>query len=66
MESISFAALFGAMGIIMSVLGYKLFDLVERRIDFAEEIRKGNVAAAIVVGAFLIGICFIIGRAVGS
>lgn len=65
-HSIGLAALFGAVGIVLSIFGYKLFDLVETRIDFAEEIKKGNLAVAIVVGAFLIGICIIIGRAVGS
>ena len=65
-ESFGIAAMFGGIGIVMSAVGYKLFDLVETRIDFADEIKKGNVAAAIVIGAFLMGICFIIGRAVGG
>jgi uncharacterized membrane protein YjfL (UPF0719 family) len=65
-ESLGIAALYGLLGIILSFLGYKLFDLAETRIDFADEIKKGNVAAAIVIAGFLIGICFIIGRAVGS
>jgi uncharacterized membrane protein YjfL (UPF0719 family) len=65
-ESFGIAAAFGALGIVMSAIGYKLFDLVETRIDFADEIKKGNVAAAVVIAGFLIGICFIIGRAVGS
>jgi uncharacterized membrane protein YjfL (UPF0719 family) len=65
-ESLLIAATFGALGILMTIIGYKLFDLIETKIDFAAEIKKGNVAAAIVIGAFLIGICFIIGRAVGS
>jgi len=64
--SIGIAALFGLLGILLSIFGYKLFDLVETKVDFAEEIKKGNIAVAIVVGAFLIGICIIIGRAVGS
>lgn len=66
LQSILFAALFGMLGIVLSFVGYKLFDLVETRIDFAEEIKKGNMAAATVIGAFLLGICFIIGRAVGG
>ena len=65
-NSLLFAALFGALGILMSAFGYKLFDLIETKVDFAEEIRKGNMAAAVVVGAFLAGICYIIGRTVGS
>lgn len=65
-EAVGIAALYGGVGIVMSVIGYKLFDLVETRIDFADEIKKGNLAAAVVMGAFLGGICFIIGRAIGS
>ena len=51
-ESLLIAATFGGLGILMTVVGYKLFDLIETKIDFADEIRKGNVAAAIVIGAF--------------
>jgi putative membrane protein len=65
-ESLLIAAAFGGLGILMTVIGYKLFDLIETKIDFATEIKNGNIAAAIVIGGFLIGICFIIGRAVGS
>ncbi len=65
-SSIFISAVFGALGILMSVLGYKLFDLVETKIDFAEEIKKGNLAVALVVSSFLAGICYIIGRTVGG
>jgi Domain of Unknown Function (DUF350). len=64
--AIGIAALYGGLGIVLSIVGYFLFDLVEMRIDFAGEIRKGNIAAAIVIAAFIVGICFIVGRAVGS
>jgi len=60
------AAIYGLIGIILSVVGYFLFDLVEWRIDFADEIKKGNMAAAIVMAAFILGICLIVGRAIGS
>jgi len=65
-QSVLAATVFGSVGIVLSIVGYKLFDAIETKIDFAKEIEKGNVAVAIVVGAFLIGICIIIGRAVGS
>lgn len=65
-ESFAIAVLFGVVGIVMSFAGYKLFDLAETRIDFADEIKKGNLAAAVVIGAFILGVCFIIGRTVGS
>ena len=60
------AALFGGLGILMTSFGYKLFDMIETKVDFAQEINKGNMAAAVVIAAFLLGICFIIGRAVGG
>ncbi|MDR3635417.1 MAG: DUF350 domain-containing protein [Isosphaeraceae bacterium] len=65
-NSIFFAAVFGLLGILMSAFGYKLFDLIETKVDFAEEIKKGNMAVAVVVASFLAGICYIIGRTVGS
>jgi uncharacterized membrane protein YjfL (UPF0719 family) len=64
--SLLISALFAILGIVMSTLGYKLFDLIDTKVDFAEEIRKGNMAAAVVVAGFLLGICYIIGRTVGS
>jgi uncharacterized membrane protein YjfL (UPF0719 family) len=65
-QSIGAAAVFGVLGIVLSVFGYRLFDIVESKIDFAAEIKNGNVAAAIVMDAFLVGICIVIGRAIGS
>ena len=64
--SLLVSAMYGTLGVLLSALGYKLFDLIETKVDFAEEIRKGNLAVAIVVGSFLGGICYIIGRTVGS
>ena len=54
------------MGILLSAIVHKVFGLIETEVDFAEEIKKGNLSAAIVIGTFLLGICFIIARAVGS
>ena len=65
-EAFGIATVFGCLGIVLSFIGYRLFDIAETRIDFSEEIRKGNIAAAIVIAGFILGICFIIGRAVGS
>lgn len=65
-EHVGVAALFGGLGILLSAIGYRVFDLVETRVDFSEEIKKGNMAASVVIAAFIIGICYIVGRAVGS
>lgn len=65
-ESLGIGALYGVVGIILSIIGYKVFDLVETRIDFTEELKKGNIAVAILTGAFVVGICIVIGHAVGG
>jgi uncharacterized membrane protein YjfL (UPF0719 family) len=65
-QALLISALYGLLGILLSAFGYKLFDLIETKVDFAEEIKKGNIAVAIVVASFLAGICYIIGRTVGS
>ncbi|MCA9018003.1 MAG: DUF350 domain-containing protein, partial [Planctomycetaceae bacterium] len=52
-----FAAAFGGVGIVMAVIGYFVFDLAEFRINFADEIKKDNRSAAIVVAAFIAGVC---------
>jgi uncharacterized membrane protein YjfL (UPF0719 family) len=64
--SLLLSTLHGLLGILLASLGYKLFDLIDTKVDFADEIRKGNMAAAVAVAAFLVGICYIIGRTVGS
>ena len=37
-ESVLIASLFGSVGLVLSIAGYFLFDLLEWRIDFAQEI----------------------------
>ena len=61
-----FAALYGILGMVLAIAGYFIFDLIEWRIDFGSEVRKGNISAGIVIAAFILGLCFIIGRAIGS
>ena len=65
-NSLLISTMFGVLGVLLSAFGYKLFDLIETKVDFAEEIKKGNMAVAVVVASFLAGICYIIGRTVGS
>lgn len=52
------------IGIVISIaaifIGVKIFDAFTREIDEFEEIRKGNVPVALVVGAIIVAISFII------
>jgi uncharacterized membrane protein YjfL (UPF0719 family) len=44
-------------------LSYRTIDALSPRVNFEEELRKGNVAVAIVVGAMFLAIAVIIGGA---
>ncbi len=57
---------FGIVAILLVVAGYRLFDWVTPKLDFDGEIQKGNVAMAVVVAAFILGLCFVIGRVVSA
>lgn len=68
-ESLREAALasvvFGLIGIGLAILGFKLFDWLTPG-NFQEEVlQKNNIAAAIVAGAFLIGVSLIVAAVVG-
>ena len=57
---------FGVVAILLLVLGYVTFDRLTPKLDFNELLAKGNVAMAIVVGSFLLGLCYVIGRVVSA
>ena len=65
---------FGLLGICLLVGGHRLFHAVDMGkkltgIDFKEQIKNGNIAAALYEGlveaAFLFGLAYIIGQAIG-
>jgi putative membrane protein len=57
---------FGVIAILLIVLGYVTFDKLTPKLDFSDLLNKGNVAMAIVVGSFIIGLCYVIGRVVAA
>jgi putative membrane protein len=57
---------FGIVAILLLVLGYVTFDRLTPRLDFSDLLAKGNVALAIVVGSFILGLCYVIGRVVSA
>ncbi|MFT3880550.1 MAG: DUF350 domain-containing protein [Gemmatales bacterium] len=63
-ESLFAAVCFGAVGIIMAVLGFKLFDWITPG-NLGEEITsKNNLAAAILAGAVVLGVSLIMAAAI--
>jgi putative membrane protein len=59
-------AAFGVVAILLIVLGYVTFDKLTPKLDFNEMLAKGNVALAIVVGSFIVGLCYVVGRVVAA
>ena len=57
---------FGIVAILLIVFGYITFDKLTPKLDFSDLLNKGNVALAIVVGSFILGLCFVVGRVVSA
>lgn len=58
------SALFGLLGIILALVGFKLFDWVTPGDLQREIVENKNMAAAIVTAAVVIGICHILAAAI--
>jgi len=58
------AAAFGLLGILMVLLGYKIFEWITPKIDVERELsERNNVAVAIVVGSVIIAIAIVMSAA---
>jgi putative membrane protein len=64
LEAAASTMLFGLIGIVLAIVGFKLFDLAIRFNLESEVCEKNNIAVAIVSGAMVLGICIIIAAAV--
>jgi uncharacterized membrane protein YjfL (UPF0719 family) len=59
-------AAFGVLAILLIVFGYVVFDKLTPKLDFSDLINKGNTAMAIMVGSFILGLCYVVGRVVSA
>ena len=57
---------FGLIAILLVVIGYKVFDKLTPKLDFDDLLIKGNVAMAIVIGSFILGLCHVVARVVSA
>jgi putative membrane protein len=61
------AVAFGIVGIVLTILGYFLFDAAARRIDVQTELaEKHNIAVAIVAAAVIIGVAMVVSAAISG
>lgn len=54
---------YAVLGVLLMWVSYRLFDKMTPEVDFAAELKKGNVAVAIFIAALFIAIALIIGHA---
>jgi putative membrane protein len=57
---------FGLLAIILVVAGYKLFDGLLTKLDFNEELEKGNMAVGVMIATFIAGLCYVIANVVSA
>jgi uncharacterized membrane protein YjfL (UPF0719 family) len=62
-EAVSYMVMFAIIGILLAIVGYKLFDRCTPGDLHREIIEHKNVAAAIIGGAIILGVCIIIAAA---
>ena len=65
LQDVGLCLLFGLLGIIIMVIGFKVFDWIIP-LDFNKELENKNIAVAIVIAGFLIGIAIIVGQVVAG
>ena len=54
---------YAVLGVILMYAAYRIIDRLTPQVDFAVELRKGNVAVAIFIAAIFLSIAIIIGGA---
>lgn len=54
---------YAILGVTLMWVSYRVFDRLTPQVDFADELRKGNVAVAIFIAALFVSIALIIGHA---
>ena len=59
-EALLYMLVFAVAGMVMAILGYKLFDKFTPGDLHKEIVEKQNVAAAVIAAAVVLGICIII------
>jgi uncharacterized membrane protein YjfL (UPF0719 family) len=62
-QAVAYLVLFALLGIFLAILGYKIFDRCTPGHLHKEIIENRNVAAAIIGGAVILGVCVIIAGA---
>ncbi len=62
-QAVGYMTLFAAVGIVLAIVGYRVFDKCTPGNLHREIVENQNTAAAIIGGAVILGVCIIIAAA---
>jgi uncharacterized membrane protein YjfL (UPF0719 family) len=54
---------YAVLGVVLMWLSYRIFDHLTPEVNFPDELKKGNIAVAIFIGALFIAIALVVGNA---
>lgn len=54
---------YAILGVVLMWVTYRVFDHLTPQVYFPEELRRGNIAVAIFIGALFIAIALVVGQA---
>ena len=55
--------LYALLGVLLMYLSYRAIDILTPQFDFPAELKRGNIAVAIFIGALFVSIAIIVGGA---
>ena len=53
--------LYATLGVVLMFVAYRVIDRLTPEVNFADELRKGNIAVAIFIAAIFLAVAIIIG-----
>jgi putative membrane protein len=54
---------YAVLGVVLMFVSYRVIDILTPKVDFPEELKKGNLAVGVVIAAIFLSIAVIIGHA---
>jgi putative membrane protein len=56
--------IWGAVGVVLQVVAYLVFELLTRKFSVEEQLKQGNIAVGIISFAVSVGLAFVIGASI--
>jgi putative membrane protein len=54
---------YAVLGVVLMFVAYRVIDILTPKVDFPEELKKGNLAVGLVIAAIFVSIAIVIGHA---